>query len=93
MRRAPDSSAQHRADEEARAKDSTGVPGAVATGTPVVSVSLAGTRKFLRDRTFLPRPTSVTITLSPPIYPLKVGDSEQLQEIVRLRDLSREAIA
>jgi 1-acyl-sn-glycerol-3-phosphate acyltransferase len=70
-----------------------GFRGAVATGTPVVPVSLAGTRKFLRDRTFLPRPTSVTITLSPPIYPSKVGDSEQLQEIVRLRDLSREAIA
>src|SRR5271165_3250403 len=70
-----------------------GFRGAVATGPPVIPVSLAGTRKFLRDRTFLPRPTSVTITLSPPIYPSKVGNSEQLQEIVRLRDLSREAIA
>jgi 1-acyl-sn-glycerol-3-phosphate acyltransferase len=70
-----------------------GFRGAVATETPVVPVSLAGTRKFLRDHTFLPRPTSVTITLSPPIYPSKVGTSEQLQEIVRLRDLSREAIA
>ena len=37
---------------------------------------------------------SVTITLSPPIYPSKSGDDpEHLQEIVRLRDLSREAIA
>jgi len=71
-----------------------GFRGAVATGTPVVPVSLAGTRKFLRDRTFLPRPTSVTITLSPPIYAAKAGDGpEQLQEIVRLRDLAREAIA
>ena len=71
-----------------------GFSGAVATGTPVVPVSLAGTRKFLRDRTFLPRPTSVTITLSPPIYPAKAGgDREPLQEIVRLRDLAREAIA
>ena len=70
--------------------------GAVATGAPVVPVSLAGTRKFLRDRTFLPRPTSVTITLSPPIYPsaaMPSGGSRHLPEIVRLRDLSREAIA
>ena len=70
--------------------------GAVATGAPVVPVSLAGTRRFLRDRTFLPRPTSVTITLSPPIYPsaaMPSGGARHLPEIVRLRDLSREAIA
>jgi 1-acyl-sn-glycerol-3-phosphate acyltransferase len=69
--------------------------GAVATGTPVIPVSLKGTRRFLRDGTILPRPTSVTITLSPPIYPsreLRSDDSHQLQEIVRLRDLAREAI-
>src|ERR1700731_3167333 len=42
---------------------------AVATGAPIIPVSLAGTRRFLRDGTNLPRPTSVTITLSPPIYP------------------------
>jgi acyl carrier protein len=70
--------------------------GAVATGAPVVPVSLAGTRRFLRDRTYLPRPTRVTITLSPPIYPsgaVPAGDPRHLQEIVRLRDLVREAIA
>jgi 1-acyl-sn-glycerol-3-phosphate acyltransferase len=69
--------------------------GAVVTGAPVVPVSLAGTRKFLRDRTILPRPTHVTITLSPPIYPKRIadGDVSQLQEIVRLRDKTREAIA
>ena len=69
--------------------------GAVATGAPVIPVSLAGTRRFLRDRTFLPRPTKVTITLSPPIYPEQVadGDPNQLQQIVRLRDEAREAIA
>ena len=69
--------------------------GAVATGAPVIPVSLAGTRRFLRDRTVLPRPTHVTITLSPPIYPERVadGDPNQLQEIVRLRDEAREVIA
>jgi fatty-acyl-CoA synthase len=69
--------------------------GAVATGAPVIPVSLAGTRKFLRDGTFLPRPTSVTITLSPPIYPLAAlgpNDPGHLQEMVRLRDLARQAI-
>jgi 1-acyl-sn-glycerol-3-phosphate acyltransferase len=70
--------------------------GAVASCAPVIPVSLAGTRKFLRDGTILPRPTSVTITLSPPIYPSKVeesGDPNHLHEIVRLRDLAREEIA
>ena len=70
--------------------------GAVATGAPVIPVSLAGTRRFLRDRTVLPRPTRVVITLSPPIYPERFaasGDPNQLQEIVRLRDQAREVIA
>jgi acyl carrier protein len=68
---------------------------AVATGAPIIPVSLAGTRKFLRDRTLFPRPSRVTITLSPPIYPERVanGDPNQLQEIVRLRDEARAAIA
>ena len=63
--------------------------GAVATGAPVIPVSLKGTRRFLRDRTFLPRPTSVTITLSAPIYPvgaIAAGIHDHLQEMVRLRD-------
>ena len=70
--------------------------GAVATGTPVIPVSLKGTRTFLRDRTILPRPTSVTITLSPPIYPQPIAgnaDPNHLQEIVRLRNQAREVIA
>ena len=69
--------------------------GSVTTGAPVIPVSLAGTRRFLRDRTILPRPTSVTITISPPIYPQRVasGDPNHLQAIVRLRDQTREAIA
>ena len=68
---------------------------AVATGAPVIPVSLKGTRQFMRDPTILPKPTQVTITLSPPIYPERVvnDDSNHLQEIVRLRDKAREAIA
>jgi fatty-acyl-CoA synthase len=62
-------------------------------------VSLAGTRQFLRDGTYIPRPTSVTITLSPPIYPSTApninnpADSSQWHELIRLRDATRAAIA
>ncbi|HEY6384278.1 MAG TPA: AMP-binding protein, partial [Candidatus Acidoferrum sp.] len=72
---------------------------AVAAGAPVVPVSLAGTRRFLRDGTYLPRPCSVTITVSPPIYPRAVSDPSigekklAWQELVRLRDTTREAVA
>jgi 1-acyl-sn-glycerol-3-phosphate acyltransferase len=72
---------------------------AVATGAPIIPVSLAGTRRFLRDGTYLPRPTSVTITLSPPIYPRTAAntsnsdDSSGWHELIRLRDATRDAIA
>ena len=72
---------------------------AAATGAPIIPVSLAGTRKFLRDGTYLPRPTSVTITLSPPIYPHQErtandsGESSNWHELIRLRDQTRTAIA
>jgi 1-acyl-sn-glycerol-3-phosphate acyltransferase len=71
---------------------------AVATGAPIIPVSLAGTRRFLRDGTYVPRPTSVTITLSPPIYPSTTpntnnsADSSQWHELIRLRDATRAAI-
>ena len=72
---------------------------AVAAGVPIIPVSLAGTRRFLRDGTYLPRPTSVTITLSPPIYPhparLSSGSNESSDwhELIHLRDETRAAIA
>ena len=72
---------------------------AVSAGVPIVPVSLAGTRHFLRDGTILPRPTSVTITLSPPIYPQpatsapQTSDSAGWHDLIRLRDETREAIA
>ena len=70
---------------------------AVVSGAPIIPISLAGTRKVLRDGTYLPRPSSVRITLHPPIFPKKqpegtaAGDSEW-QELIRLRDATREAI-
>jgi fatty-acyl-CoA synthase len=71
---------------------------AADTGAPIIPVSLAGTRKFLRDGTYLPRPTSVTITVHPPIYPQATGrasdhaESSGWHELIRLRDATREAI-
>jgi 1-acyl-sn-glycerol-3-phosphate acyltransferase len=68
---------------------------AVATGAPIIPVSIAGTRRFLRDGTYLPLPTSVTITLSPPIYPSTTANSaasSDWHELIRLRDATREAI-
>jgi 1-acyl-sn-glycerol-3-phosphate acyltransferase len=70
----------------------------VATGAPILPVSLAGTRKFLREGTYLPRPSSVIITLSPPIYPRVANaadsstDPSGWHELIRLRDATREAI-
>jgi 1-acyl-sn-glycerol-3-phosphate acyltransferase len=73
---------------------------AVSTGAPILPVSLTGTRQFLRDGTYVPRPTNITITISPPIYPQKknsreseADESGDWHEIVRLRDATREAIA
>jgi len=67
---------------------------AVSTSVPIIPVSLAGTRRFLRDGTILPRPTAVTITLSPPVMPTaSAGDPADWHEVVRLRDTVRERIA
>jgi 1-acyl-sn-glycerol-3-phosphate acyltransferase len=72
---------------------------AVVAGVPIIPVSLAGTRKFLREGTILPRPTRVTITLSPPIYPhaasapASSNESTGWHDLIRLRDETREAIA
>jgi len=72
---------------------------AVATGAPIIPISLAGTRKVLRDGTYLPRPSSVTITVHPPIFPKGAAgagnspDNSDWHELIRLRDAAREVIA
>lgn len=71
---------------------------AVAANVPIIPVSLAGTRHFLRDRTYLPRPSRITITLSPPIYPRQEnhrGDAapSDWHRLIGLRDATRKAIA
>jgi acyl carrier protein len=67
---------------------------AVVAGAPIIPVSLAGTRRFLRDGTFLPRPAAVTITLSPPLWPKSSqAENADWHEVVRLRDAARAEIA
>jgi fatty-acyl-CoA synthase len=70
---------------------------AVETGTPIIPVSLRGTRAFLPDGKILPRPSKVTITLSPPIVPRAMIDEPAAggadwHELIRLRDSTREAV-
>ena len=65
---------------------------AVTTGRPILPASLRGTRRFLRDETYLPRPTSVTITRCPPILTARDAASDW-HEIVRLRDEAHAIIA
>ncbi len=64
---------------------------AVSTGRPVCPIALRGVRQIYRDATLLPKPGRVTITILPPLLPNP--DAPDFQEIVRLRDTARAAIA
>ena len=59
----------------------------------VVPIALCGTRRFLRDDTYLPRPARLEIHVGAPIEPRATEASLSWQEIVRLRDTAREWIA
>ncbi len=64
---------------------------AIAAQREIVPIALDGTRRVLRDGTWLPRPAPITITICPPIAP--PSSTEDWQEIVRVRDSAREIIA
>jgi 1-acyl-sn-glycerol-3-phosphate acyltransferase len=65
---------------------------AADTGRPICPVSIRGARQVLRDKTILPRRGQVTLTFGELVTPNpEAGDD--WQEIVRLRDATREAIA
>jgi fatty-acyl-CoA synthase len=64
---------------------------AVAAQREIVPIALDGTRRVLRDGTWLPRPGRITITVCPPIAP--PSSEKDWQEIVRVRDSAREVIA
>lgn len=64
---------------------------AVDTGRAICPVAVRGARALLRDETYLPKPGKVVMTVGPLIQPrASAGD---WQEIVRLRDETREVIA
>jgi 1-acyl-sn-glycerol-3-phosphate acyltransferase len=62
---------------------------AAESGRAVVPIALTGTRRSLRDRTWLPRRSRLAIVIEPPIF----ARSGSLSEIVRLRDAAAEQIA
>ncbi|MCZ7624807.1 MAG: AMP-binding protein [Candidatus Methylomirabilis sp.] len=62
---------------------------AAEAGCPVIPVGLKGTREFLSDGTWLPTRSPITMTIGAPIVP----QGSEWQEILRLRDLTRTAIA
>jgi fatty-acyl-CoA synthase len=64
---------------------------AIAAQREIVPIALDGTRRVLRDGTWLPRPGRITITICPPIAP--PSSAEDWQNIVRVRDSAREIIA
>ena len=64
---------------------------AIAAQREIVPIALDGTRRVLRDGTWLPRPGAIRITICPPIPPPR--SAEDWQEIVRVRDAAREIIA
>jgi len=66
---------------------------AAHTHAPVVPLALQGTRQLLRDGSYLPRWSSVTLTICTPLEPAHVAESQEWKEIVRLRDAARQAIS
>ena len=62
------------------------------TGRPICPVSIRGARQVLRDKTMLPRRGRVTLTFGELIAPNPAA-GDDWQEIVRLRDATRDAIA
>lgn len=62
---------------------------AVETGFPISPITVKGTRAFLRDGSFLPQRTPITVIFCASIKP----EREEWREVVRLRDLARKKIA
>lgn len=65
---------------------------AMDAGRPICPVAIRGARQILRDKTYLPKFGRLTITFGPLVEPEPKSKSEW-QEIVRLRDETREIVA
>jgi fatty-acyl-CoA synthase len=64
---------------------------AVDTQRPICPVAVRGARRILRDKKKLPRPGRVTVTFGPLVIPDPAAGNDW-QEIVRLRDATRQLI-
>jgi fatty-acyl-CoA synthase len=65
---------------------------AVEAGRPICPVAIRGARQILRDKTYLPKFGRISVTLGPLLEPHESA-RDDWQEIVRLRDRTREIIA
>ncbi len=59
------------------------------TGAPVVPIAIRGSRKALRDGTWLPRHEAIAVEVLAPLRP----EGREIADLVRLRDRSADAIA
>jgi 1-acyl-sn-glycerol-3-phosphate acyltransferase len=66
---------------------------AVKTGRPIVPVALRGTRRFLRDGTFLPKPSRIIATVCPLLVASPAAGGREWAEVLRLRDETRRIIS
>lgn len=66
---------------------------AVKTGRPIVPVALQGARRFLRDGTFLPKPSRINVTVCPALFPTADSAGHEWAEVLRLRDETRRIIS
>jgi 1-acyl-sn-glycerol-3-phosphate acyltransferase len=66
---------------------------AVKTGRPIVPVAVRGARRFLRDGTWLPKPSRITVTVCPALVPSAAANGRDLAEVLRLRDEARRVIS
>jgi 1-acyl-sn-glycerol-3-phosphate acyltransferase len=66
---------------------------AVRTGRPIVPVALRGTRRFLRDGSFLPKPTRISVTVCPGLFSAPDSNGREWAEVLRLRDETRRIIS
>jgi 1-acyl-sn-glycerol-3-phosphate acyltransferase len=76
-----------------RAFQSGAFRAAVKTGRPIVPVALRGARRFLRDGSWWPKPSRITVTICPALVPSAAANGRDLAEVLRLRDEARRVIS
>jgi 1-acyl-sn-glycerol-3-phosphate acyltransferase len=61
---------------------------AAETGVPLVPIALVGTRRLLRDGTWIPRRVPITVEVAEPLYP-----SRSFADVVRVKEEAAEILA